>query len=77
MYSNETKMQIIDLLVTIVLFFLACLLGEFSMNRFGDTWIAFNVPVITSFAVFELLWLRVRKRIIRKLETKKHENEGK
>lgn len=49
--DQERKMQILDVSVTAVLFIVACVLGKISMNRFGDTWIAFNGPALGTLAV--------------------------
>lgn len=70
MPPDEKKIQIFDVLVILILFFIACILGKNSMNRFGDTWIAFNGPALGILAVGEFLWWRVRKRLVLKNEEK-------
>lgn len=67
MFPVEKKIQIIDVSVTIFLVLAASILGKISMNHFGDTWIALNGPVLGTLAVGELLWWRVRKRVIQKM----------
>ena len=64
--DQERKMQIVDASVTLVLIIIACILGKVSMNHFGDTWIAFNGPTLGTLAVGGLLWLVIRKKLIKK-----------
>ena len=67
---NDNKMQILDMIVTIVLFAVACILGKLCMNYFGDTWLSFNVPSIGTIAVGEFIWWGIRKQIVKKIEVK-------
>ena len=67
---NEKRMQVLDILVTVVLFVIACILGKQCMNNFGETWISFNVPTIGTVAVGELIWLIIRKRRVKKIEVR-------
>ena len=70
MLENEKKLEILDICVVFVLFLIACLLGNHCMNRFGDTWIAFNGPALWTLAFGGIVWRQIRKLIKRKLEEK-------
>lgn len=59
---TDGKQQAIDLIVTIAIFIIGCVVGKLIMERYG-TWISFNGPAIGVFAVGELIWWRVRKRL--------------
>lgn len=67
---NEKRMQFLDILITVVLFVVACVLGKLCMNSFGETWLSFNVPSIGTVAVGELVWWIIRKRILKTIEVK-------
>lgn len=62
MLDTESKMQALDITITIVLFIIACIVGKLVMEK-HDTWISFNGPAIGVLAVGELIWWRVRKRL--------------
>lgn len=68
MNGNETKLQILDLAISIVLYVVGCAIGKLAMNVI-DSWISFNGSAIGILLVGELLWLKVfRKAIIRYYE---------
>lgn len=66
MYSFEKKMQLADILATIVLFTIACVLGKFSMNCFGGSFLSFNIPAVGIISLGETIWWIIRKRIFQK-----------
>ena len=66
--ENEKKLEILDICVISALFLIACLLGKLCMNRFGDTWKAFNEPALGVLALGGIVWRQIRKLIKRKLE---------
>lgn len=55
MRDYEKKLQILDLVVVIVLFFGGCFLGKLVMENVTDTWFAFNGPAIGVFIIGELV----------------------
>ena len=61
---NERKLQMLDLIVVAVLFTAGCFVGKLVMENVADTWIAFNGPALGILGVGELIWWRVRKRIV-------------
>ena len=69
MQNNERKLQILDLSVTIVLFVVACIIGKMMLMRY-DTWVSFNAPAIGVLSVGELIWWRIRKKLVEKNENK-------
>lgn len=64
--EKERKLQILDITVVIVLFILACFIGKLVMTYVANTWFGFNGPTLGILAVGELVWWRIRKRLIRK-----------
>lgn len=65
--EKDRKLQILDIMVVIVLFITACIVGKLVMNVY-DAWRSFNEPALGILAVGELVWWRVRKRIKKKWE---------
>lgn len=70
MFSNEKRIQVLEIIITITLFSVACTLGKLCMNYFGNTWLSFNVPSIGTIVVGELVWCVIRKQIVKKIEVK-------
>lgn len=68
--SSGTKMQIIDILVTMGIFIFACLVGKYVMDNVADSWIGFNGPALSALALGGLIWWRVRKVLIKKMDVK-------
>lgn len=68
MLEHERKMQALDITVAILVFIIGCVAGKLVMTHVEDTWLAFNGPAIGIIAVGELIWWRVRKRIMKKWE---------
>jgi hypothetical protein len=66
--EHERKMQALDITVTILLFIVGCIVGKLVMSHISNTWLDFNGPAIGILAIGELIWWRVRKRIIKKWE---------
>ncbi len=66
MLDYDRKLQILDITITIVLFIIGCVAGKLMTIYASDTWIAFNGPAIGILVVGELIWWRIRKRLIRK-----------
>ncbi len=64
--DKEKRLQVLDITVVIVLFIVACVAGKVVMIHVSDTWIGFNGPAIGILAVGELVWWRIRKRLIKK-----------
>ena len=60
------KLQILDITVTVLLFFIACYVGKLVMNVY-DTWLSFNGPAIGVLAVGELCWFGIRKLLCQSL----------
>ncbi len=60
---SETIRQIIDVSVTLVIYFLACLVGKLVSDNVGDTWIAFNGPTLAVLGLGEGIWFKARKHI--------------
>lgn len=58
------KLQIIDLTVTIILFSIGCWVGSVVMKS-GNTWIRFNAPAIGILLVGEMIWMLIRKRMVK------------
>ena len=67
MLDKERKLQVLDIVVAVVLFVFGCIVGKLVMIRY-DTWLSFNGPAIGILAIGELIWWRLRKRLIRKWE---------
>ena len=67
MNSSEKTIQVLDITATIVIFVLSCANGKVCLNHY-DTWLSFNGPALGIIAVGELVWWRVRKKIIQKCE---------
>ena len=61
---SEKKMQVLDLIVVAVLFTVGCIVGKLVMENAANTWIAFNGPAIGILIIGELVWWRIRKRIV-------------
>lgn len=66
MLDYDRKLQILDITITIVLFIIGCVAGKLMTIYASGTWIAFNGPAIGILVVGELIWWRIRKRLIRK-----------
>lgn len=64
--NKDSKMQLFDLRVTIVLFIIACFVRKVVLDSFSDSWLAFNDPAIGILLFGELLWLFIRKKLIKK-----------
>jgi len=62
----EWKLQIWDITITIVLFIIGCVAGKLMTIYASDTWFSFNGPAIGILFIGELIWWRVRKRLIKK-----------
>lgn len=54
----------------IVIFVVGCFIGEAVMDVY-DTWISFNGPAMGIMLVGELLWWRIRKKLVEKDESNK------
>lgn len=66
MLDYERKLQIWDITITIVLFIIGCVAGKLMTIYASDTWFSFNAPAIGILFIGELIWWRVRKRLIKK-----------
>ena len=71
MLDKERKLQVLDISVVIVVFIVACIASKYITTHVSDTWLRFNGPAIGILAVGELIWWRIRKRLIRKWEDEK------
>ena len=67
---SSGKLQILDIVIVVALYFFGCLVGKLAMEHFGSSWIAFNGPAIGLLAVGELIWFFVRKRLIKRWDRK-------
>lgn len=67
---NEKRMQVLDILITVVLFVIACILGKLCMDYHGERWLAFNIPAVGTTIIGELVWCVIRKQIVKKIEVK-------
>jgi len=67
---SERKTQVLDLTVTIIIFVIASFVGKAAMDSY-HTWTSFNVPAIGLLVVGELLWWRIRKKLVDKNESNK------
>ena len=63
MYYDNNGMQVVDVLVTIILFVVSCAIGKVVMNYFGESVISFNIPAIVILALGGLGWKVIRKKI--------------
>lgn len=68
MLDHERKLQILDITITIVLFIIGCIAEKLMMVYTSDTWLAFNGPAIGVLIIGELVWWRIRKKLIEKWE---------
>ncbi len=66
MLDYERKLQIRDITITIVLFIIGCVAGKLMTIYASDTCFFFNGPAICILFIGELIWWRVRKRLIKK-----------
>ena len=51
--DKERKLQVLDIVVTIGLFTIGCIVGKLVMMQY-DTWLSFNGPAIGVFAIGEI-----------------------
>ena len=72
MLKCESIMQVFDIAATVVIFIVAGLLGKISINCYGDTWLAFNVPTFAAIIIGEFMWIIIR-RFIKRLLSKKYD----
>ena len=63
--EKERKLQILDLSIVIGLVVAGCVIGKLVMEKY-DTWISFNGPAIGVLVIGELVWWRIRKRLMSK-----------
>ena len=68
MLNEERKIQILDLTVLMILFFLSGTAGKYVMTYTTDTILGFNGVAIGTMMVGELLWTRVRNNLIHRLD---------
>ena len=68
MLYREKKLNILDILIVCVLFITGCFGGKLVTENVEDTWIAFNGPAIGALLIGELVWWRIRKKLIKKWE---------
>lgn len=61
--DKERKLQVLDITVVIVLFFLACFTGKYVMTYVSDPWLGFNGPALGILAVGEFIWFFVRSKL--------------
>lgn len=59
------KIQILDIIITFILFIIACFVGKTMMEAYG-TWAAFNGSAFGILGLGELIWWLLRKYIIDK-----------
>lgn len=59
----------LDLTAVIVLFVVGCFLWKLCMS-YDNARLAFDAPALGIFAIGELVWWRVRKRIVKRIEDK-------
>ena len=64
--EQEKKLQILDITVAMVLFIIACFAGKLVKVHVANTWWAFNGPALGVFGLGELIWWRVRKKLVKK-----------
>ena len=70
MLDHDKKLQILDITITIVLFVIGCVAGKLMMIYVSDTWLSFNGPAIGVLIIGEIVWRRIRKKMIKKWEDK-------
>ena len=61
----ETKRQIIDIVVVILIFTIACILGKAVLDSADGSWISFNGPVFAVMTVGFGTWFSVRKSVFK------------
>ena len=62
---SERLTQVLDILVTIIIFTIGCVVGKNLMDTY-NTWISFNGPAIGILLVGEALWFKLRKHLVKK-----------
>lgn len=68
MLDYERKLQILDITIISVLFIIGCVAGKLMMVYASDTWLSFNGPALGVLIIGEVVWWRIRKKLIRKWE---------
>ena len=68
MLNHERKLHILDITITIVLFIIGCVAGKLMMVYASDTWLSFNGPALGVLIIGEVVWWRIRKKLIQKWE---------
>lgn len=68
MLDYERKLQILDITIINVLFIIGCVAGKLMMVYASDTWLSFNGPVLGALIIGEVVWWRIRKKLIKKWE---------
>ena len=74
MSDVEKKIQILDFTVLFVCVIVGCLAGRYVMNNISDSILGFNGTAIGVLAVGELIWLKVRGVLLKRLN--KQESQG-
>lgn len=66
---NETKLLLLDLIVTIIFFSFGCTVGKQVMENTAYTWWNFTLPTVGILVAGELIWMLIRRQIISRTET--------
>lgn len=66
MPDHEKLLQIIDIVTICAFFTIGCFLGKLMMKNTSDTWLAFNGSAIGVVIIGEVVWWRIRKKLIKK-----------
>ena len=64
MHRSEISARLItclDLLVVLIVFIAACLVGKLVIIYVADTWLAFNASTLAIFSIGMLVWKQVIK----------------
>ena len=64
MSSHERIIQLLNISVLIVLFFLGCAIGKL----ITDNWFVFNGIVIGIIFVCDIIWQRLRKKLVKRYD---------
>lgn len=76
MQDRDGKLRIIDIAVTMTLFISGCITSKFFIERVEDTWFMFNGPALSVLVIGEMIWWKIRKKIIAGWDSQKRGKEG-
>lgn len=69
--EEEIKQQIFDLIMIVVIFSLAIFFGKYFMNRYGGTWLSFNIPALGFAIVGLVIWYCIKNRYYERYKSPK------